>query len=64
MMIAFFIITTLIWRSVLPLFYPAATNTMRLTFYISAFLLISKKPQTGHLKKACGVPEIRAPPFI
>lgn len=23
-----------------------------------------KKPQTDHLKKTCGVPEIRAPPFV
>ena len=62
MMIAFFIITTLIWRSVLPLFYLRHPNTMLLTLYISAFLLTSKKAQTDHKGKTLGVPEIRAPP--
>lgn len=61
MIIVFFIIT-LMWCDVLLLFYPAATNTMPLTIYISAFLLTSKKPQTDHKGKTLGVPEIRAPP--
>ena len=62
MMIAFFIITTLIWRSVLPMFYHSPPNTMPLTLYILAFHLFSKKPQTDHKGKTLGVPEIRAPP--
>ena len=63
MMIAFFIIT-LMWCDVLLLFYLTPANTIVLTLYISAFLLTSKKPQTDHLTKTCGVPEIRAPPFV
>ena len=63
MMIAFFIIT-LIWCDVLLLFYLTPANTIALTLYILVFHLFSKKPQTDHLKKTCGVPEIRAPPFI
>ena len=65
-MIAFFITYTLIsWRwkfNVLPLFYLDHTNTIVLTLYISPKSLISKKPQTDHISKTLGVPEIRAPP--
>ena len=63
MMIAFFIIT-LIWCDVLLLFYLTPANTIVLTLYISPFFSTTKKPQTDHLKKTCGVPEIRAPPFV
>jgi hypothetical protein len=63
MMIAFFIIT-LMWRSVLPLLYLTPANTIVLTLYILVFHLFIKKPQTDHFKKTCGVPEIRAPPFV
>ena len=61
-MCVFIYIITLIWCDVLLLFYLAPTNTMRLTIYISAFSLTSKKPQTDHKSKTLGVPEIRAPP--
>ena len=64
-MIAFFITYTLIswcYFNVLPLFYLAPTNTMRLTLYISSFYAIPKKPQADHFGKTPGVPEIRAPP--
>ena len=64
MMIAFFIITTLIWRSVLPLLYHSPPNTIVLTLYILVFHLFSKKPQTDHLTKLRGVPQNRAPPFV
>jgi len=57
-------INTLIWRMVLPMFYLRATNTIVLTYYILTFSSNSKKPQTDHLTKTCGVPEIRAPPFV
>ena len=63
MIIAFFIIT-LMWCDVLLLFYLTPANTIVLTLYILVFHLFSKKPQTDHLKKTCGVPEIRAPPFV
>lgn len=63
MMIAFFIIT-LMWCDVLLLFYLTPANTIVLTLYILVFHLFNKKPQTDHLKKTCGVPEIRAPPFV
>ena len=59
----FVYIITLIWRSVLPLLYHSPSNTMPLTLYISPFSLISKKPQTDHLTKLRGVPEISAPPL-
>ena len=58
------IINTLIWRMVLPMFYLAATNTMLLTYYIQPFQSNLKKPQTDHESETCGVPEIRAPPFV
>ena len=60
----FVYIITLIWCDVLLLFYLAPTNTIVLTLYILVFHLFSKKPQTDHLKKTFGVPQIRAPPFI
>ena len=59
-----YILITLIWCDVLLLFYLTPTNTIVLTLYILAFHLFSKKPQTDHLTKLRGVPEIRAPPFV
>ena len=53
----------MLW-DVLLLFYLTPANTIVLTLYILVFHLFSKKPQTDHESETCGVPEIRAPPFV
>ena len=67
MIVAFFIITTLIsWCecNVLSLFYPPHPNTIPLTFYISYFYQYLNESRRNHLVKQSGMPEIRAPPRI
>ena len=61
MTFVFYIIITLIWCWVLPMFYPAPTNTL-LTFSYTIFYVKPKKSQRNHSRKTAGLPEIRAPP--
>lgn len=56
-----FIIDTLIWQKVLPLFY-LLPNTISLTYYILTNYKETKKPRRNHTRDLPGMPVIRPPP--
>ena len=61
MTFVFYIIITLMWCWVLPMFYPAPTNTTLTLLYTISYVEL-KKSQRNHSRKTAGLPQIRAPP--